>query len=99
MSQFIQPWLDIDMKYPVGTKVRGKVVNFMPYGAFIELEKGVEGLVHISELSWSKRYNHPNELLAIGDVVDIEEVLDYLNDLGNNSQSEPKLNGGTLSEP
>lgn len=65
------PWLDIDMKYPVGTKVKGKVVNLMPYGAFVELEKGVEGLVHISELSWSKRYNHPNELLAIGDVIEV----------------------------
>ena len=42
----------------------------MPYGAFVELEKGIEGLVHISELSWSKRYSHPNELLAIGDVVE-----------------------------
>ncbi|MFH1753099.1 MAG: 30S ribosomal protein S1 [Candidatus Omnitrophota bacterium] len=65
------PWLDIDMKFPVGTKIKGKVVNLMPYGAFVELEKGVEGLVHISELSWSKRYNHPNELLAIGDVVEV----------------------------
>lgn len=65
------PWLDIDMKYPVGTKVKGKVVNMMPYGAFVELEKGVEGLVHISELSWSKRYSHPNELLAIGDAVEV----------------------------
>jgi len=65
------PWLDIDMKYPVGSKIKGKVVNLMPYGAFVELEKGVEGLVHISELSWSKRYGHPNELLAIGDVVEV----------------------------
>jgi small subunit ribosomal protein S1 len=65
------PWLDIDIKYPIGTKIKGKVVNLMPYGAFVELEKGVEGLVHISELSWSKRYNHPNELLAIGDVVEV----------------------------
>ncbi|MDB4349874.1 30S ribosomal protein S1 [Omnitrophica bacterium] len=65
------PWLDIDIKYPIGTKVKGKVVNLMPYGAFVELEKGIEGLVHISELSWSKRYNHPNELLAIGDVIEI----------------------------
>jgi small subunit ribosomal protein S1 len=65
------PWLDIDMKYPVGSKVKGKVVNLMPYGAFVELEKGIEGLVHISELSWSKRYNHPNELLAIGDVIEV----------------------------
>ena len=64
------PWKDVDKKYPVGSKIKGKVVNIMPYGAFIELEKGIEGLVHISELSWSKRYSHPNELLAIGDVVE-----------------------------
>ena len=59
------------MRYPVGSRVKGKVVNLMPYGAFIELEKGIEGLVHITELSWSKRYSHPNELLAIGDVVEV----------------------------
>ena len=64
------PWEDVDKKYPVGSKVKGKIVNIMPYGAFIELEKGIEGLVHISGLSWSKRYSHPNELLAIGDVVE-----------------------------
>jgi small subunit ribosomal protein S1 len=64
------PWEDVDKKYPAGAKVKGKIVNIMPYGAFIELEKGIEGLVHISELSWSKRYSHPNELLAIGDVVE-----------------------------
>jgi len=64
------PWLDIDTKYPVGSKIKGKVVNIMPYGAFVELEKGVEGLVHISEFSWTKRYNSPNDLLAIGDIVE-----------------------------
>lgn len=64
------PWQDVEKKYPVGTKVKGKVVNILPYGAFIELEKGLEGLVHISELSWSKRINHPDEVLAIGDVVE-----------------------------
>lgn len=64
------PWADVDKKYPVGAKIKGKVVNIMPYGAFVELEKGIEGLIHISELSWSKRYSHPNELLAIGDVVE-----------------------------
>ena len=64
------PWQDVEKKYPVGTKVKGKVVNIMPYGAFIELEKGLEGLVHISELSWSRRVTHPNEVLAIGDVVE-----------------------------
>ena len=64
------PWLDIDTKYPVGSQIKGKVVNLMPYGAFIELEKGVEGLAHISEFSWTKRYNQPNELLAIGDIIE-----------------------------
>lgn len=64
------PWLDVDVKYPVGSKIKGKVVNLMPYGAFIELEKGIEGLIHISELSWSKKYNHPSDLLAIGDVIE-----------------------------
>lgn len=64
------PWKEVDVKYPVGSKVKGKVVNIMPYGAFIEIEKGIEGLVHISELSWTKKYSHPNELLAIGDVIE-----------------------------
>jgi small subunit ribosomal protein S1 len=64
------PWKEVDTKYPVGSKVKGKVVNIMPYGAFIEIEKGIEGLVHISELSWTKKYSHPNELLAMGDVIE-----------------------------
>ncbi|MBN1913423.1 MAG: 30S ribosomal protein S1 [Candidatus Omnitrophica bacterium] len=64
------PWEDIDRKYPIGSKVKGKIVNIVPYGAFIELEKGIEGLVHISELSWTKRINHPTEVLAIGDMVE-----------------------------
>lgn len=66
----LNPWKEVDAKYPVGSKVKGKVVNIMPYGAFIEIEKGIEGLVHISELSWTKKYSHPNELLAIGDVIE-----------------------------
>ncbi len=69
------PWETVDTKYPVGTKIKGTVVNLMPYGAFVELEKGVEGLLHISELSWTKKYNHPNELLAIGDRIEAS-VLD-----------------------
>ncbi len=64
------PWDGVDSKFPVGSKITGKVVNLMPYGVFVELEKGVEGLVHISELSWSKKYNHPNELLKLGDMVE-----------------------------
>ncbi len=65
------PWDSIEAKYPVGSKVKGKVTNIVAYGAFIELEKGVEGLVHISELSWTKRVTHINEMLAIGDVVEV----------------------------
>ncbi len=64
------PWDDSEDKYPVNSKVSGKVVNILPYGAFIELEKGIEGLVHISELSWTKKVSHPSELLSIGDKVE-----------------------------
>lgn len=65
------PWEGVDVKYPIGSKVKGRVTNIVPYGAFIELEKGVEGLVHISELSWTKRVTNINEILAIGDVVEV----------------------------
>ncbi len=64
------PWKDVENKYPVGSKIKGKVVNIMPYGAFVELEKGIEGLVHVSELSWTTRVNNPADVLAIGDVVE-----------------------------
>ncbi len=65
------PWENIEEKFPKGSKATGKVVNIAPYGAFIELEKGIEGLAHISELSWTKKYSSPNELLAIGDRVEV----------------------------
>lgn len=64
------PWDRIDEKYPIGTKIHGKVVNLVPYGAFIELEEGVEGLVHVTELSWTKRITKPSEMLRIGEEVD-----------------------------
>ncbi|MFZ1948349.1 MAG: 30S ribosomal protein S1, partial [bacterium] len=64
------PWEDIDKKYPVGTKVRGKVVSITDYGAFVELEKGVEGLVHKSEMSWTKHVKHPSKVVAIGDMIE-----------------------------
>jgi len=64
------PWKDIEKKYPVGARVKGKVVNIVPYGAFVELEKGVEGLIHISEFSWTKIHD-PHEVVAIGDVVEV----------------------------
>ncbi len=65
------PWETIDEKYPVGSTVRGEVVNVMTYGAFVKLEEGIEGLVHISEMSWTRRVNHPSELIQIGDQVDV----------------------------
>ena len=64
------PWKDVENKYTLGSKIKGKVVNIMPYGAFVELEKGVEGLVHVSELSWTSRINNPADVLAIGDIVE-----------------------------
>ena len=64
------PWEQVVTKYPVGSRVKGKVVNLVPYGAFVELEKGIEGLVHISEFSWTKRIGHPSEVLAIGDMIE-----------------------------
>jgi len=64
------PWEDIEKRYPANAKVRGKVVNLVPYGAFVELEEGVEGLVHVTELSWTKRITKPGEVLRVGDEID-----------------------------
>jgi small subunit ribosomal protein S1 len=65
------PWENVEKKYPVGTRVVGEVVNVMTYGAFVKLEEGIEGLVHISEMSWTKRINHPGELVNIGDKIEV----------------------------
>jgi small subunit ribosomal protein S1 len=65
------PWKNVEERYPVGSKVRGKVVNVMSYGAFVKLEEGIEGLVHISEMSWTKRISHPSEMVNIGDEVEV----------------------------
>lgn len=65
------PWENVEKNYPVGTRVKGRVVNVMNYGVFIRLEDGIEGLVHISEMSWTKRLNHPSEILALGDEVEV----------------------------
>jgi small subunit ribosomal protein S1 len=62
-QKMANPWAEIESKYPVGTKVKGKVVNLVPYGAFVELEPGVEGLVHVTELSWTKRVAKPSDVL------------------------------------
>ena len=65
------PWTDIDKKYPVGSRVRGKVVSITNYGAFVELEKGVEGLVHISEMSWTRNVRHPSKVVSIAEEIEV----------------------------
>jgi small subunit ribosomal protein S1 len=66
------PWLSVVEKYPVGTRVHGKVTSLADYGAFVELERGVEGLVHVSEMSWTQRIKHPSKVMAVGDLVDAQ---------------------------
>ncbi len=64
------PWLDAEHRYPVGAHVSGRVISVTDYGAFIELEQGIEGLVHVSEITWSKRMKHPSKLVNVGDQVE-----------------------------
>jgi small subunit ribosomal protein S1 len=65
------PWGAVGSRYPIGLRIRGKVVSLADYGAFVELEPGIEGLIHISEMSWTKRVKHPSKVVAIGDEVDV----------------------------
>ena len=65
------PWEHVEEKYPPGTKTRGRVVSLTNYGAFVELEPGVEGLVHVSEMSWTRRVRHPSKIVSVGDEVDV----------------------------
>ena len=65
------PWAIVDARFPVGAKVQGRVVSLTNYGAFIELEPGVEGLVHVSEMSWTRRVRHPSKIVNVGDMVDV----------------------------
>ena len=67
----INPWDEVEQRYPSGMRLNGEVVNIMNYGAFVKIEPGVEGLVHISEMSWTRRINHPSEVLAVGDAIDV----------------------------
>lgn len=64
------PWLDAEHRYPVGAHVHGRVISVTDYGAFVELEQGIEGLVHVSEMTWSKRTKHPSKLVGVGDQVE-----------------------------
>ncbi|MBI4417433.1 MAG: 30S ribosomal protein S1 [Ignavibacteriales bacterium] len=71
MKQLLpHPWENIDLKYPVGTKVKGKVVSLTDYGAFVEIEKGIEGLIHISEMSWTQHVKHPSQVVSMGQLID-----------------------------
>lgn len=65
------PWESVEQKYPIGSRAKGVVVNVMSYGAFVKLEEGIEGLVHISEMSWTKRISHPSELVQIDDEIEV----------------------------
>jgi small subunit ribosomal protein S1 len=70
MKQLLpHPWENIELKYPVGTKVQGKVVSLTDYGAFVEIEKGIEGLIHISEMSWTQHIKHPSQMVSMGQIV------------------------------
>src|SRR6266478_767519 len=66
------PWQGVEEKYPISSRHTGEVVNVMSYGAFVKLEAGIEGLVHISEMSWTKRINHPSEVVSIGDQIEVQ---------------------------
>jgi small subunit ribosomal protein S1 len=66
----VDPWIDAHQNFPVGKKVTGQVVNLTDYGAFVEIEEGVEGLIHISEMCWTRKIKHPSQILSIGDMVD-----------------------------
>jgi len=65
------PWESIELSFPVGSRLHGKVVNLVPYGAFVEIQPGIEGLVHVSEFSWTKRVTRASDLLNVGDEVDV----------------------------
>ncbi len=67
------PWEKVEEKYPIGSKIKGKVVSLTDYGAFVELEKGIEGLIHISEMSWTQHVKHPSQVLKVGE--DIEAIV------------------------
>jgi small subunit ribosomal protein S1 len=71
MKQLLpHPWENIDLKYPVGTKIHGKIVSLTDYGAFVEIEKGIEGLIHISEMSWTQHVKHPSQIVSMGQIVE-----------------------------
>jgi len=91
------PWSDIYNKYPTGSKVKGKVVNIMPYGAFVEIEKGIEGLLHASEISWQKKVINPQECFKVGDAIEIQ-IINVDKDAKRISLSMKQLEGNPWLE-
>jgi small subunit ribosomal protein S1 len=73
------PWVQIADKFPVGSRLKGEVKNITPFGVFVELSEGIGGMVHISDLSWTKRFNHPTEFTKVGNELDVV-VLDIDNE-------------------
>ncbi len=73
-QRFPNPWEEIESKYPVNSTVEGKVVNITEYGAFIQMENSIEGLLHISELSWTNKVKHPSEIVAMGDILKLKVI-------------------------
>ena len=65
------PWADIETRYPVGTKCKAKVRNFTNFGVFVEIEEGIDGLIHISDLSWTKKIKHPGEFTSVGAEIEV----------------------------
>jgi small subunit ribosomal protein S1 len=86
------PWDRLEERFPIGQKIKGKVTNLMPYGAFIQIEEGIEGLIHVSELSWTKRITRPSDVLTLGQ--DIEAVV-----LGVNKEDQKISLGVRQLEP
>lgn len=68
------PWDEIEKRYPTGTVIKGKVRNMTPYGAFVEIEEGIDGMIHVSDLSWTRKVNHPSEILKKGDEVEASVI-------------------------
>jgi small subunit ribosomal protein S1 len=64
------PWSEAEEKYPIHTRVKGKVLSLVEYGAFVEVEKGIEGLIQVSEMSWTEKIRHPSQILSVGTIVE-----------------------------
>ena len=84
------PWMVLPLKYPVGTRINGKVRNLTSFGAFVEIEPGIDGLIHISDMSWTKRVQHPSEVVKKGDAVDVV----ILNIDAENKRISPRAQAG-----